>query len=408
VPDARHYVVLGNGIAGTTAAETLRKSDSDCRISLFTDEPYPLYNRVALPPYLKGKTPQSKLFMKTMEFHRERNICLYPSTRVTNVDVESQTVVTDGSMETHYDRLLVATGGTPSHLAVPGGDADGVCYFQTLDDTNDLIERIMRARSAVAIGGSYISYELAEGFRSRGLNVTWLIRGPRFLHRVLDNDGGDLVDKIARHHGVDMVYEDTADHLETTGGRVAAVVTTKQRRFEADLVGCGLGLIYNHSFLAPGSVDVGYGILTNEFLETNLDTVFAAGDIADFYDPDLDKHYTMGTWASATLHGRIAAQNMLGNRQPVHDVRQYTTTLFDSRMTVVGATPEVRPEIDGVSRVYPKGDNPSDWSYRRLFFFEKRLVGAALIGDMHAKVDLVKTIRAKEEVWGDRERLLSL
>jgi hypothetical protein len=122
----------------------------------------------------------------------------------------------------------------------------------------------------------------------------------------------------------------------------------------------------------------------------------------------LDRLYTLGTWASATLHGRTAGLNMAGNRTPVRDVPQYTTTLFDSRMTVIGATPDIRPEIEGVSRVYPKGEDPTDWSYRRLFFYEKRLVGAALIGDMHAKVDLVKAIRAKEPLWDDRERLLSL
>ncbi|HZT08269.1 MAG TPA: FAD-dependent oxidoreductase [Chloroflexota bacterium] len=407
MPDARHYVVLGNGTAGTTAAETLRKNDPDCRISLFTDEPYPLYNRVALPPFLKGKTPESKLFMKTMEFHRDRNICFYPNVRVCKVDLESRTIVTDTGNDFSYDRLLVATGGTPNHLDVPGADADGVCYFQTLDDTKDLVERIERGRSAVSIGGSYISYELAEGFRSRGLHVTWLIRGPRFLHRVIDEDGGELVDRIARHHGVDMVYEDTADHIETRDGHVAAVISRGSRRIEADIVGCGLGLTYNHGFLPSGSVDIKYGIVTNEYLETNVEGVYAAGDIAEFYDVDLDRHYTMGTWASASLHGRISALNMLGDRQPVRDVRQYTTTLFDSRMTVIGATPDIRPEIQGVSRVYPNGSNPTNWSYRRLFFYENRLVGAALIGDMARKVELVKTIRSKNDVWDDRERLLS-
>jgi len=408
VPDARHYVVLGNGIAGTTAAETLRKNDPDCQITLFTDEPYRLYNRVALPPYLKDKTTESKLFMKSPDFHRERDICFYPGTTVQKVDLGSKTVLTDTRGETPYDSLLVATGGCPNHLKVPGSDADGVCYFQTLDDTNDLRDRILRARSAVAIGGSYIAYELAEGFRARGLNVTWLIRGPRFLHRVIDEDGGELVDAIARYEGVEMVYQDTPDHIETSNGHVAAVVSSNNKRFEADLVGCGLGLAYNHWFLSPDEIKISYGVVTNEYLETNVDGVWAAGDIAEFYDVDLDRHYTMGTWASATLHGKTAAFNMAGTRTAIKDVPQYTTTLFDSRMTVVGATPEVRPEIEGVSRVYPKGDNPTEWSYRRLFFFEKRLVGAALIGDMHAKVDLVKAIRSKEELWDDRERLLSL
>jgi len=408
VSHARQYVVIGNGIAGTTAAETLRKNDPDCKITLFTDEPYRLYNRVALPPALKLKTPIPKLFMKTVEFHQERDICFFPSTRVTSVDLVGRTVLTDRGQEVPFDRLLVATGGMPNPLTVPGADAAGVCYFQTLDDTKGLLEEILRARSAVSIGGSYIAYELAEAFRARGLHVTWLIRGPRFLHRVLDEHGGLLVDTIARSHGVEMVYEDSADHLETRDGHVSAVVSKGNRRFEADIVGCGLGLRLQHDFLPKDEVQVAYGVVTNQFLETNAEPVYAAGDVAEFYDVDLNTHYTMGTWASATLHGRTAAINMAGGHQQVTEVRSYTTTLFDSRMTVIGATPEIQVELESVSHTDFRGSSPKEWSYRRLFFFEGRLVGAVLIGDMHAKVDLVNVIRSKRPVWEDRAALLTL
>jgi len=395
-------------VAGTTAAETLRKNDPDCDITLFTDEPYPLYNRVALPPALKLKTPESKLFMKTIEFHKERNICFYPETRVTSVDLPRRTVLTDHGNEFEFDRLLVATGGTPNPIDVPGATADGVCYFQSLDDTKDLLGRIPRSMSAVAIGGSYIAYELAEAFRARGLHVTWLIRGPRFLHRVLDESGGQLVDAIARKHGVEVVYEDSAERLETRDGHVTAVVTKGEQRFEADIVGCGLGFRLNHEFLPPDQVEIGYGVITNQFLETNVEGVYAAGDVAEFYDVDLETHYTMGTWASAATHGKVAALNMAGTRQPVVEVRSYTTMLFDSRMTVIGATPEIRQDIESVSHTDFSGATYKGWSYRRLFFFDERLVGAVLIGDMHAKVDLVNVIRGKKKVWDDRSELLRL
>ena len=405
---AQRYVVLGNGVAGTTAAETLRKNDPDCDICLFTDEPYPLYNRVALPPALKLKTPESKLFMKTMEFHKDRNICFYPGTTVASVDLDKRTLVTDAGMDLGFDRLLVATGGKPNHIDVPGAEADGVCYFQTLDDTKDLLRRLEHGGAAVSIGGSYIAYELAEAFRARGLYVSWLIRGPRFLHRVLDENGGELVDTIARKHGVQMIYEDAADHIETKDGRVAGVVTRGKRHLEADLVGCGLGLTLSHAFLSKDQVEIAYGVVTNEYLETNHELVYAAGDVAEFYDVDLETHYTMGTWASAATHGRIAAQNMAGARQPVVEVRSYTTTLFDSRMTVIGATPEISSDIDSVSHTDFSGANYKGWSYRRLFFYDKQLVGAVLIGDMRAKVELVNVIRSKKQVWDDRAALLRI
>ncbi|MEA2642816.1 MAG: hypothetical protein QOF51_4210 [Chloroflexota bacterium] len=408
MPDSRRYVVIGNGIAGTTAAETLRKNDPDCTITLFTGEPYPLYNRVALPPALKLKTPIPKVFMKTVEFHADRDIAFHPETRVTAVDLDRRVVTTNRGHEVAYDSLLVATGGKPNELTVPGSDADGVCYFQTLDDTKRLLDEIAEARSAVSIGGSYIAYELAEAFHERGLHVTWLIRGPHFLHRILDENGGLLVDTIARKHGVEMIYEDSADHLETKDGRVAGVVTKAGRRAEADMVGCGLGLRLSHDFLPRERVRIEYGVITNEYLETNAEGVYAAGDIAEFYDADVNTHYTMGTWASATNHGKAAAFNMAGDRRQVNDVRTYTTTLFDSRMTVIGATPEIPIQLESVSHADFKAPEPKSWAYKRLFFFDKRLVGAVLIGDMRSKVELVNVIRSKRQVWDDRAALLDL
>lgn len=401
------YVLIGNGIAGTTAAETLRKNDPNCHISLFTDEPYPLYNRVALPPALKLDKPLAKVFLKTMEFHYEKNICFYPGTRVVGVDFEARSVMLNNSLEIPYDRLLVATGGTPNPLPAPGGDADGVCYFQTYDDTADLLERILKAESAVAFGGSYIAYELAEGFSQRGLEVTWLMRGPHFLHRVLDEDGGAVVDALARRHGVQMVYRDTVEHINTADGRVDAVVTTEGRRLEADLVGCGLGLHLNYDFLPKDAVQTHDGVVTNEYLETGVPGVYAAGDIAAAYDAQLDAHYRMGTWASATTHGRVAAINMAGGRQAVSELSNYTSTLFDSRLTVIGATLEIRGDLQSVSETIRPQDG-ADWAYRRLFFHDGRLVGAVLIGDMHARIDLIKTIRSQAPAWADRQRLLRL
>src|SRR5690606_38298705 len=172
----------------------IRKHDPTGRITLITDEPYPLYNRVALPRFLRGDIDQRRVMMRDAESHRRKGIELRLGVRVTRVNPEERTVLLRDGQELPYDRLLLATGGTPRRLAVPGADARGVHYFQSLDDARHLIDDARGARRAVTVGGSYIAYELTEGLRARGLEVTWLIRGPRFLHRVLDEQGGELVD----------------------------------------------------------------------------------------------------------------------------------------------------------------------------------------------------------------------
>src|SRR5438552_18012807 len=173
VPDPARYVVIGNGIAGTTAAETLRKNDPDCKISLFTDEPYPLYIRVALPPALKLEKPLAKTSMKTVEAHREKNICFEPRTPIVEINLDGRFVKNAAGTEIPYDKLLVATGGTPFHLDVPGGDSKPACHSQPHDDTAEPLGRFPRSRSALASGGSHSSYAPAERVLLRRVHVPW-------------------------------------------------------------------------------------------------------------------------------------------------------------------------------------------------------------------------------------------
>src|SRR5205823_7846399 len=205
----RRHVIIGNGIAGTTAAETLRRGDPNCSIVLISDEPYTLYNRVALPPFLKLQIPETKVFLKNLEFHEKNRIDLHLETRVLRVDATERIVATDRGQEFPYDRLLVATGGRPNHLTVPGGEAPHIYNFQFLDDAKAISERIHESRVGVVTGGSYIAYELAEAFRARGVDTYWLVRGPRFLRYILEDEGGKMVDMIATEHGVHMMYGET-------------------------------------------------------------------------------------------------------------------------------------------------------------------------------------------------------
>src|SRR5438105_1213703 len=163
----QRFVIVGNGVAGTTAAEHIRKNQPEADVTLLAGEPYPLYNRVALPIFLKGRVQEKNVMMRTEEAHVQRGVKLRLGTWVDSLCAGEQTVTTTTGEEIPYDRLLIATGGTPRPLGVPGEDLHGVYQFQTLDDTKALIARCEESRSAVALGGSYIGYELAEAFSHR-------------------------------------------------------------------------------------------------------------------------------------------------------------------------------------------------------------------------------------------------
>ena len=401
--EPKRYVIVGNGVAGTTAAETLKKLDPHSQVTLIAAEPYPLYNRVSLPHYLKGTVSEDKVFMRSVEQHAERGIRLQLETRVVSVQLDEHTVFTDRGEEIPFDKLLVATGGHPRLLPAPGADAEGVYYFQTLDDTRRMVERFATAKRAVVVGGSFIAYELAEGFRRRGLQVTWLIRGPRWLRRILDEDGGRLVDQLARDHGVEILYGEEVAEVHAAHGTVQAVTTTGGKTIEADMVGCGLGLEFHTELLSGTGIEVRQGVVTDEYLQTSHPDVFAAGDVAQFFDVFIGRHNQMGTWNNAMMHGRVAAANMAGARRPYKEVPVYSSGLFDSKITAIGATPETHPGLDAVSRV--------DWEnrqYQRLFFLDGRLVGAVLIGDLRARKKIVDMITQREPVEDPSRLILSL
>jgi NAD(P)H-nitrite reductase large subunit len=391
----KRYLIIGNGATGTYAAETIRKTDTDGEITLLTNEPYPLYNRVALPPFLRDEARREKVFLRTPEQHEQKGIKLLCQTQIEKLDTQAHVATSADGQTFEYDTLLIATGGRPNPLPAPGASPDlqGIYNFQYWDDATAIRERMNTAKHAVVVGGSYIAYELAEAYRHHGLEVTWLIRGPRFLRRVLDEDGGALVDDIARGIGVDTRYGDEVAEVHSTNGQVCGVTTTTGDHLNCDMIGVGLGVKMNVDFLQGTAVTVRSGIVTNEYLETNVPAVFAGGDVAEFFDVSIGLHNQMGTWNNSVSHGRIAGANMLGERKFYNDVPMYSTGLFTSRIRVMGLTPENVPDLESWAHLDAQGGN-----YQRLFFKDGRLVGGCLIGDIRMQTRIIQLIQARQVI----------
>jgi NAD(P)H-nitrite reductase large subunit len=372
----RRYVIIGNGFAGTTCAEGLRKLDAAASITMFADEPYPLYNRIALPPLLRKQVTEAKVIIRDVAWHEKHAIDLRLSTRVEKIDVEGKSVLA-GGREWPYDALLVATGGRPNASDFPGAaGAHNIFNFQYMNDTKAISESLETAKTAVSVGGSFIAYELAEAFVSRGVQTHWLIRGPRFLRRMLDEISGELLDEAARNDGCIIHYNDEVKEFVRSNGVVTKVITTQGAELAADCVGIGLGLTINTELVQGTPIEVGTGIKCDDRLETAVKGIFAAGDAAEFYDPTADMHYRMGTWNNAGAHGKVAAANMAGGDVRYHDVPEYSSKIFSEQtITQFGLSPEYRNDLTMVRSIEPE----KKW-YRALWFRDDHLVGGLLIG----------------------------
>jgi len=404
--DQRRYIIVGNGFAGTTAAEQLRKLDPTGSITMFADEPYPLYNRIALPPFLRKQVIEAKVIIRDLAWHEKHAIDLRLSTRVESINEVEKTVFA-GGREWPYDALLVATGGKPNPSDSPGAaDAHNLFNFQYMDDTKAISEALETAKSAVSVGGSFIAYELAEAFVSRGVETHWLIRGPRFLRRMLDEDAGEMLDEAARADGCHLHYNEEVREYKRSNGAVTGVITTSGVEIATDCVGVGLGITINTEVLKGTSVLVSAnGIRCDDRLETVVPGIFAAGDAAEFYDPIAEMHYRMGTWNNAGAHGKVAAANMAGGDVRYHDVPEYSSKIFtDQTITQFGLSPEYRSDLEMVRKV----DDAQKW-YRALYFHEGRLVGGVLIGkgNRAGKRKYLDAIKSKERFSAsDRHSIL--
>ena len=396
------FVIIGNGAAGTYCAEQLRKSDPACEILMIDDEPYTLYNRVSLPRYLKGVLLEQRVYVRDREWHEKNRIDLRLETKVTRVDFEAKAVHMEPGGAAAYDRLLIATGGRPNPLRCPG--ADGARYvfnFQYLDEAKGMVARMPESKVAVVLGGSFIGYELTEAFAFRKLETHWLQRGPWFLRRSLDAEGGKVVSLLAEDAGVHLHYEETIDGLESVNGSVR-VTGSNAFTANADLVGVGLGLTMNIDVFKDTTLETNVGVVTNEFLETNIPYVWAAGDVAEFYDVVSQRHHRMGTWDNSLNHGRHVAKNMLGARDPYVEVPTYASGMFNSNISVMGVTTEEEPEAETLFEVEYSGRN-----YKRLFFLGDKLVGAILIGKMKGRKKVLELISSRAPIE-DRRKVFEL
>ncbi len=399
---SRRYVVLGNGIAGQTAAEELRKLDGEASIVMIAAERHPLYNRVALPRYLRGQVRREKVFMRTVEDYVKHNLEIYFETWATEVDVAGKIVRTNRGQEFPYDALLVATGGRPKPPPWPGcDDVSQTIGFQTLDDTDAIIEKADTSERVLVMGGSFIGYELAEGvsFRKKS-QLTWIMRGPWFLRYVLDEEGGQLCRQLGEAQGVEFITSDEVQKFSRMNGRFLAE-TVNGKRVEFDLLTYGVGLDYYTEPVARSEVKLDKGIVTDSKLRASAPDVYAAGDIAVFYDMMVERHNQMGTWDNAEAHGKVAARNMAGADEDFFDVPTYTTTMFGSTLAVMGVTPDVQPGLESV-RTFSFDEK----FYRKLFFKNDRLVGAIMIGPPKGRKKLIEIMRSRQVIERPKQDLL--
>ena len=331
-----HVVIVGNGIAGVTAARHVRKADPEARVTLVSDETETPFARTALMYVYMGVLTRGHTALYEDRFWRENRIGRVLD-RAEGLDAEAGRLRLRDGGPVPYDRLLVATGSVPVRPGWPGAGLDGVQGLYHLSDLETMEGSTRGVRRAVVVGGGLIGVELAEMLATRGVAVTFLVREPRYLPRVFSEAESALVEAAIRAHGVDLRLGAEVEACEGEG-RVEAVRTTAGDRLGAEFVGVGIGVRPNVAWLG-GALDVNRGVLVDAELRASRPGVWAAGDCAELRDPPPRVRAVEPIWYTARLQGAVAGLGMAGRPRPYAPGVFYNSAkFFDLEWQVYGQT----------------------------------------------------------------------
>ncbi len=330
------FVIVGAGLAGAKAAQTLREEGFAGRVILLGAEPERPYERPPLSKgLLLGTTGRLDAYVHDLGWYEAHDVELRTATRVTAVDRDLRQVVLDGGERLGYDKLLLATGSTPRRLDVPGADLDGVRYLRTLDDSGEIGAALVGGVHLVVIGAGWIGLEVAAAARQHGAAVTVVETADLPLQRVLGDEVARVFADLHRGHDVTFRFGVGVRQLRGTG-RVSSVLLTDGTELAADIVVVGVGVQPDTRLAEAAGLKVDNGIVTDARLRTSDPHIYAAGDVANAHHPLLDRHIRVEHWANALNGGPAAARSMLGQQVEYARLPYFFSDQYDLGMEYSG------------------------------------------------------------------------
>lgn len=380
------FLIIGGGIAGNTAAETFRELDPYAAISIIEAEPYHLYSRVMIPGYLTHRKKRDALFLRTISDYAAKKISLYLSKIVSGIDYQKREVYTDTGEVFPYKKLLIASGGRPKPFSMPNSNIP-ILRMHTLDDADDILAKMKSAngREVLVTGEGLIATEFIKVFLENGFTPHIVVKTRYFNERKFGETGGKIIEEgflrsgVVMHRNTEIMSSNSAEIFLRNGEKLAPA-----------LIGAGVGITRNLEHF--GEIKKNIGILTNEFLETLEENVYAAGDVAEFPDVYSGVARVVGNWTNSALQGRAVAFNAFAslsgeqNKQaPYQIVPTYNITNLSTKLTFLGF-------LDDSDEVWEKFYDTA--GVTRVFLKEKKIKGAVLINRFDDKIKIAELIKA--------------
>ena len=390
------YIIVGNGVAGTEAAKTIRKRDTQAEINIFTQDHYPFYSRPRLPELLAKEASVEEIFVYNREWYHKNKIQLYLNSTVKSIDPKNQRITLTDKSNFTYNKLLLDTGSSGILPPIDGiNTAEGVFTLRTVEDVLTIIKRAACAKTVTLIGGGLLGLEAGNGLRKLGLSVTVVEFFDRLLPRQLDGEGSVILQKQMEDIGLKFFLGAQSKSIKNSGN--TKILELKDGRvIESNFILVSAGIKPNIILAQETGISVNKGILANDRMETNITHIYAAGDVAEH------KGRIYGIWPAAQRQGVIAGSNMAGGNE------MYMGTVPSTSLKVAGihltSMGDILTEDKTVEQVKVK--NSSKNTYKKLFIKDGKLVGAIFLGDTKNAYEMGQLMEKKVDVSKYKEKIL--
>ena len=402
------YLIIGNSAGGIGAAEAIREVDHTGAITMVSDEPYPAYSRPLISEYLSEGRPLDRMRFRPADFYENHNIRIKLGSKVERLDAEAHTIRLDDSGTITWDRLLLATGGSPITPRVNGINLRGVFTFTTLDDAKAIDKFLKQFRNkrvkAVVIGGGLIGVSVTEALVKRGLVVTLVEMKERILSTILDEDASVMIEETLEQFGVKVITGHTVAGVNgdtTEDDRVDSVTLDNGKRIRCELVIVAIGVSPRTGLAVDAGLKVNRGAVVDRRMATSCPDIFACGDIAEAYDFVLDENRITPVWPNAYLGGRIAGFNMAGVPSEYPGGTSMNSLKYFG-LAVVSAGIVIPPD-DGYEILCERHDQV----YRKVILKEGFLMGMVFVGDIEKSGIVFNLMKDRVNVDGFKSALVN-
>ena len=397
------YLIIGNSAAAVGAVEAIRKRDNKGEITILSKEPYLAYSRPLITEFLADLVTEKGMSYRAEDFYKDNLVSLKLGVSAKSIDAKKKIVSASDKKEYGYDKLLIATGGSPIFPPMKGSDKKGVFTLMTLDESKEIKKNLKGVKKAVVIGGGLIGMKAAEGLHEAGIKVAIVELADRILSRILDEKGSRIFEAYLKDKGMDIITSDSVVEIAGTK-KVTRVKLKRKKKISCNMVIMAIGVRPNLDVIKDSSIETKQGIIVDNKMQTKVPDIYAAGDVVQADDMLSGEKRVNAIWPLAYKQGRIAGANMAGSN------KLYEGGFAQNSISVLGLSTISMGIVDPPSKngyEIITGRGKGKHSYKKFVFDKDTIIGGIFIEDIDRSGIITGLVKERYKVKDNKEQFLS-